>query len=77
MNHNENSSELSFETAMQKLEAVLEKMAAQNVSLDDLISHYEEGVKYLKICKTRLGEAETKINILNERLAREASAGEN
>lgn len=75
MNNLETASELSFEAAMQKLEAILEKMAAPNESLEDLLRHYEEGTVYLKICKARLSEAETKISILNEKLAKEASPG--
>lgn len=72
MNHTAEMAELSFEEAMQKLEGILEKMSAPEAKLEDMLVLYEEGVAFLKICKSKLGEAEAKISILNERLAKEA-----
>jgi exodeoxyribonuclease VII small subunit len=72
MNHSDTPAELSFEAALQKLEAILERLANPNEPLDDLIRIYEEGVIYLNVCKVRLNEAEAKITILNDKLAKEA-----
>jgi len=72
MNHSETSAGLSFEAALQKLEAILERLANPNEPLDELIRIYEEGVVYLNVCKGRLTEAEAKITVLNDKLAREA-----
>lgn len=77
MNHSDNPAELSFEAAMQKLEAILERLANPNEPLDELIRIYEEGVVYMNVCKARLSEAETKITVLNEKLAKEALPEEN
>lgn len=76
MNTAENPADLSFEAAMKKLEAILERLANPNEALDDLIKVYEEGVVYLNVCKLKLSEAQTKITILNEKLAKEGLPAE-
>lgn len=68
MNHQDTSPELSFEQAIQKLESILDSLSNPGESLQRLIILYEEGVNYLNICKQRLGEAEAKVSILNQRL---------
>lgn len=71
MNHSENPADLSFETALKRLETILERLANPNEALSDLINIYEEGVVYLNICKLRLNEAEGQITNRNDKLAKE------
>jgi len=66
-----NDKDLKFEQALEVLEGITEKMSRQETTLDEIISLYEEGIKFLKICQEKLAEAELKVNILNERLAKE------
>jgi exodeoxyribonuclease VII small subunit len=57
---------LSFETALTKLEAIVESMETGDVPLADLLSKFEEGNKLLKHCEGRLKEAELKIEQLKK-----------
>ncbi|QYM80510.1 exodeoxyribonuclease VII small subunit [Horticoccus luteus] len=54
----------SFETALERLEAVVESMEAGDVPLADLLARYEEGNKLLTVCEERLKDAELKIEQL-------------
>ncbi len=57
---------LSFEAALDRLEAVVESMESGEVPLADLLAKFEEGNKLLKICETRLKDAELKIEQLKK-----------
>jgi exodeoxyribonuclease VII small subunit len=57
---------LSFETALTKLEGIVESMETGEVPLADLLSKFEEGNKLLKHCEGRLKEAELKIEQLKK-----------
>jgi exodeoxyribonuclease VII small subunit len=57
---------LSFESALAKLEAIVESMETGEVPLADLLSKFEEGNKLLKHCESRLKEAELKIEQLKK-----------
>ena len=61
-----NPANLSFETALTKLEAVVESMESGEVPLAELLSKFEQGNKLLKLCETRLKEAELKIEQLKK-----------
>jgi exodeoxyribonuclease VII small subunit len=57
---------LSFETALTRLEAIVESMESGEVPLADLLAKFEEGNKLLKHCEGRLKEAELKIEQLKK-----------
>jgi exodeoxyribonuclease VII small subunit len=57
---------LSFETALEKLETIVEAMESGDVPLADLLAKFEEGTKLLKVCETRLKDAELKIELLKK-----------
>jgi exodeoxyribonuclease VII small subunit len=57
---------LSFESALSKLEAIVESMESGDVPLEDLLAKFEEGNRLLKHCETRLKEAELKIEQLKK-----------
>lgn len=59
-------SKLSFESALSKLEAIVESMESGDVPLADLLAKFEEGNKLLKHCEARLKEAELKIEQLKK-----------
>jgi len=63
--------ELKFEQALKKLETISERLNSGNEDLDELLNLYEEGIRYLKICREKLAEAEMKVQILTERLNKE------
>jgi exodeoxyribonuclease VII small subunit len=56
--------ELNFEGAMDRLEAIVAQMESGKLPLEDLIVRYEEGMKLVKICQERLASAEQKIEII-------------
>ncbi|MBW6513313.1 MAG: exodeoxyribonuclease VII small subunit [Candidatus Syntrophosphaera sp.] len=78
MNEARESELLSFEKAIQALEGVVEKMTREQLSLDEMIALYEEGIGYLHLCQKNLEGAETKIRMLNARIKQaEENEGEN
>ncbi len=58
------SEELNFESAMDRLEAIVEQMESGKMMLEELIVRYEEGMKLVKICQERLASAEQRIEII-------------
>ena len=56
--------EIAFETALKKLETIVENLENGGLSLEDALKQYEEGVKMADLCTKRLTEAEKKIEVL-------------
>ena len=50
-----------FETAIKKLEAIVEELESGKLNLDDTLKRYEEGVKLSALCSSILNKAEKKI----------------
>lgn len=57
---------LSFEAALGKLETIVESMESGEVPLAELLAKFEEGTKLLKVCESRLKDAELKIEQLKK-----------
>ncbi|MBO5883789.1 MAG: exodeoxyribonuclease VII small subunit [Clostridia bacterium] len=55
---------LSFEEAMKRLDSINEALGGENVKLEEALALYEEGVALVRICSSKLEEAERKIKIL-------------
>ena len=55
--------EIKFEDAMQELEAITAKLEKGDLSLDESVSNFEEGMKLAKKCNNILEEAEKKIKV--------------
>lgn len=58
----------SFEQSLENLEQLVSSLEQGELSLDDSIEKFEEGVKLYKFCKDQLGKAEKKITKLTESL---------
>ena len=56
--------QVNFETAMDRLEAIVDEMESGKMMLEELIVRYEEGMKLVKICQERLASAEQRIEII-------------
>ncbi|MDB6168041.1 MAG: exodeoxyribonuclease small subunit [Verrucomicrobia bacterium] len=56
----------SFEQALTKLETIVESMESGDVPLADLLAKFEEGNRLLRVCETRLKDAELKIEQLKK-----------
>ncbi|SCI74414.1 Exodeoxyribonuclease 7 small subunit [uncultured Clostridium sp.] len=57
---------LSYEEAYKSLEDILLKLESGNISLDESLSLYEEGIKLYRHCNKLLDEATLKINKFNK-----------
>ncbi len=56
--------EMAFDAALKKLEALVEDLESGELSLEDALKKYEEGVKLADFCTKRLSEAEKKVELL-------------
>jgi exodeoxyribonuclease VII small subunit len=57
-------SEIDFEESMEKLEKIAKELESDDLSLNDSVKKFEEGMKISQDCKKVLDEAEKKITIL-------------
>jgi exodeoxyribonuclease VII small subunit len=53
-----------FETALKKLEEVVRRLEDGDLSLDDSLKAFEEGVKNAAFCARKLDEAEKRVELL-------------
>lgn len=56
--------EIEFEPALKKLESIVQNLENGELSLEEALKQYEEGVRMADICSKRLGEAEKKVELL-------------
>lgn len=56
--------EIKFEDALKKLEKTVDDLESGNLSLDDALNKYEEGIKLSKLCAKKLEAAKKKVEIL-------------
>ncbi len=55
---------LNFESSITELEAIVKTLEEGKLSLDEMITLFEKGMKLSAVCNKALDEAEKKINIL-------------
>lgn len=65
-----------FEDRLTALEAVVERLERGELSLDDSVRLFEEGVKLSNACKAELEKAEGRIQVLVEGRAGEMETAE-
>jgi len=56
--------EIKFEEALKKLEKIVEDLEKGDLSLDEALKKYQEGVELSRLCSQRLENAKKKIDIL-------------
>lgn len=56
--------EVNFEKALEKLEKIVEELEDGDLSLDNSLKKYEEGVKLARMCQEKLDHARKKIETL-------------
>ena len=56
---------MTFEAAMARLEEIVRLLESGNAPLDVSLSLYEEGVALVRLCNTRLDNAEQRVKILS------------
>ncbi len=55
---------MSFEESLEQLEIIVRELESGEMGLNDALTQYEQGVRYLKHCHQALRSAETKIEML-------------
>ena len=57
---------LSFESAMIELEELVTKIETGNLSLEESLKEFENGIKLSRICQSALKDAEQRVKILSD-----------
>lgn len=65
------ATKVPFEEALQKLESIVEAMESGDLPLETMLARFEEGVKLVQTCQTRLDEAGLRISQLEKNSAGE------
>ncbi len=52
-----------FEDALKKLETIVDKMERGNLSLEEAMEAFTEGIRLVRYCHEKLEEAESKIQL--------------
>ena len=55
---------VNFETSLQKLEKIISKLEDGDISLEDSVKSFEEGIGLVKECQKQLSQAEFKVKKL-------------
>jgi exodeoxyribonuclease VII small subunit len=56
----------NFNKGLLKLEDIINKMESGDLSLEESLKYFEEGVKIHRQCHTALSDAEHRISVLSE-----------
>ncbi|MFH0935848.1 MAG: exodeoxyribonuclease VII small subunit [Candidatus Omnitrophota bacterium] len=56
--------EIKFEEALKKLEKIVEELERGDLSLDEALKKYQEGIELSRACSQRLENAKKKIDLL-------------
>lgn len=57
---------LSFEKAMEQLEKIVQEMESGDLTLENALKKFEEGIKLSRYCTQKLEDTEKKITLLME-----------
>ena len=58
---------LSFERALEQLEEIVQEMASGDLTIENALKKFEEGIKLSQFCAQKLDETEKKIILLMEK----------
>lgn len=60
----ENTENPGFEQALERLQAVVRQLESGELTLDQALKNFEEGVRLTRTCQEKLTEAEQKVELL-------------
>lgn len=60
------TTDFSFEGALKELEKIVTKMESGELSLEDSLTYFEQGIHLTKQCHTTLKAAQQKVEILSQ-----------
>lgn len=55
---------LTFESAMRRLEGIVQALEGGDLGLDEALKKFQEGIKLSQFCSNKLDETEKKVSIL-------------
>ena len=58
--------EIKFEDALKRLERIVEELEKGDLSLDEALKKYQEGLELSRQCSSRLDNAKKKIDVLSK-----------
>jgi exodeoxyribonuclease VII small subunit len=64
MSGNTNETTLGFEAAMEQLQATVKRLEGGELSLEDSLKGFEEGVRLTRLCQQHLSSAEQRVELL-------------
>jgi exodeoxyribonuclease VII small subunit len=56
--------EMKFEDTLKKLERIVEELEKGDLSLDEALKKYQEGIELSRLCNQRLDNAKKRIDVL-------------
>lgn len=59
--------DLNFESALEKLQQIVEELEKGGLSLDKTLAEFSQGMKLLNFCHQKLDKAEKKIELMLEK----------
>jgi len=54
----------SFETSLERLEAIVEQLESEDLGLDASLALFEEGIGLSRVCRAKLSEVERRVEIV-------------
>ncbi|MDP8215935.1 MAG: exodeoxyribonuclease VII small subunit [Candidatus Kaelpia imicola] len=57
---------MKFDQSLERLEEIAANLEEEDISVEDALKFYEEGVKLVKSCRKKLSEIEKKIELITE-----------
>lgn len=57
---------IKFETALEELEKITEKLEGGDTTLSESLKLYEKGIGLVRVCTEQLDEAEAKVKVLQK-----------
>jgi exodeoxyribonuclease VII small subunit len=70
------AAELTFEQALEELDALVRRMESGQLGLDDSIAAYQRGAELAKYCQARLAAAEEQIKVLDGEVLKPLDPGQ-
>lgn len=67
---------LSFEKALEELEAIVTRMEDGKLPLDDSLAAYQRGAELLRHCEGKLSAAQARISVLEGEVLKDLPAAE-
>jgi len=64
MNETPQTNQMGFETALEQLQIAIRKLEAGELSLDDSLKEFQNGVQLARVCQEHIKAAEQQVEIL-------------